>query len=55
MFPPNISVRIKVRGGEGFTVDNLNQAAVATSPLPAETFLAVRQFLHGYLCTMPVG
>lgn len=55
VFPPNISVRIKVRGGEGFTVDPTAGAVATAGPLPANTFLAVKQYLHGYLCTMPVG
>jgi hypothetical protein len=52
VFPPNISVRINVRGGDAFTVD---PTVNALGPLPGETFLAVKQYLHGYLCTMPVG
>lgn len=51
VFPPNIGVRIRVRNGVAFTVDD---GADGTDPLPT-TFLAVRQYLHGYLCTMPVG
>lgn len=51
VFPPNISVRIKVRGGNAFAVD----PASGGDALPAANFVAVRQFLHGYLCTMPVG
>jgi hypothetical protein len=54
VFPPNISVRIAVVGGESFVVDTLADAA-QTSPLPGGSFLGVKQFLHGYLCTMPVG
>ena len=54
VFPPNISVRIKVRSGNLFTVDETS-AAGPINTLPTGTFLAVRQFLHGYLCTMPVG
>lgn len=53
VFPPNISVRIKVRGGNAFVVDDVTGAGGDT--LAANTFLAVRQYLHGYLCTMPVG
>jgi len=53
VFPPNISVRIKVRGGNTFQVNDVSDAGART--LPAGGFLAVRQFLHGYLCTMPVG
>jgi hypothetical protein len=52
VFPPNISVRIKVRGGNAFLVDDVSGA---TDTLPTTNVLAVRQFLHGYLCTMPVG
>lgn len=52
VFPPNISVRINVRGGDSFTVD---PTVTAAGPLPGSTFLAVKQYLHGYLCTMPVG
>lgn len=52
VFPPNISVRIKVRGGNAFWVDD---ASAANATLPDGGFLAVRQYLHGYLCTMPVG
>ena len=52
VFPPNINVRIRVRGGNAFVVDDVS-GGVRT--LPANTFLAVRQYLHGYLCTMPVG
>jgi hypothetical protein len=55
VFPPNISVQIRVRGGEGFTVDPTQGAVATAGPLPANTFLAVKQYLHGYLCTMPVG
>jgi hypothetical protein len=54
VFPPNISVRIKVRGGEGFTVD-ATAGGANVGPLQALSYLGVRQFLHGYLCTMPVG
>jgi hypothetical protein len=54
VFPPNIAVRIRVRGGEGFTVDRIAGATVL-GPLAQNTFLGVRQYLHGYLCTMPVG
>jgi hypothetical protein len=53
VFPPNISVRIKVRGGNQFLVDDVS--AAATHTLNGGSFLAVRQYLHGYLCTMPVG
>jgi|688.fasta_scaffold07353_8 hypothetical protein len=53
VFPPNISVRINVRGGDGFTVDDAAGAGNAT--LLTGNFLAVKQYLHGYLCTMPVG
>lgn len=57
VFPPNISVRIAVVGGESFTVDVITDSdqAGATGPLPGGTNLVVKQFLHGYLCTMPVG
>jgi hypothetical protein len=55
VFPPNISVRIKVRGGNLFTVDPTGALAPNVATLPADSFVAVRQFLHGYLCTMPVG
>lgn len=54
VFPPNISVRIKVRGGNAFAVDDVSVAGQNTLTATT-TFLAVRQFLHGYLCTMPVG
>lgn len=53
VFPPNISVRIRARGGNAFAVDDVTLAGSDT--LPAGSFLAVRQYLHGYLCTMPVG
>ena len=52
VFPPNISVRIKVRGGNAFAVEDVSGAGGQTLDT---TFLAVRQYLHGYLCTMPVG
>lgn len=58
VFPPNISVRIKVRGGNAFIVDAVSGAAAGppvVNTLAATEFLAVRQYLHGYLCTMPVG
>lgn len=55
VFPPNISVRINVRGGDAFTVDPTAGADLTAGPLPANSFLAVKQYLHGYLCTMPVG
>lgn len=51
VFPPNINVRIKVRGGNSFAVPN---TASAQDTLPVGSKLAIRQFLHGYLCTMPV-
>lgn len=53
VFPPNISVRIKVRGGNAFAVEDVTVAGQDT--LATTERLAVRQFLHGYLCTMPVG
>jgi hypothetical protein len=53
VFPPNISVRIKVRGGNKFAVDDVTQSDKDT--LGITEVLAVRQYLHGYLCTMPVG
>ena len=49
IFPPNISVKLTVKGGVGVTVE-----AQTRPTLLANTFLAVRQYLHGYLCTMPV-
>lgn len=52
VFPPNINVRIRVRGGNAFAVEDISGGVGDTLPT---TFLAVRQYLHGYLCTMPVG
>lgn len=54
VFPPNISVRIKVRSGNAFSVDPA-VTVVDDNTLLATDALAVRQYLHGYLCTMPVG
>jgi len=57
VFPPNVNVRIKVTNGNAFTVpsytDGLTTAG-AVDTLPAAQYLAVKQYLRGYLCTMPV-
>jgi len=50
--PPNISAKVTVANGSGFQVATIEGGA---HPLPQGSFLAVRQYLHGYLCTMPVG
>lgn len=56
VFPPNISVRIKVRGGDAYTVDaEADTVAHNNQVFTASQFIAVKQYLHGYLCTMPVG
>ena len=52
VFPPNISAKVTVANGSGFAVAQIEGGA---DPLPLGSFLAVRQYLHGYLCTMPVG
>ena len=57
IFPPNINVRIKVRNGNAFNVEQFNSGAapaVAQDTLPTSQFLCVKQFVRGYLCTMPV-
>ena len=58
VFPPNINVRIRVRNGNAFTVQQYGSGAattpVAQDTIPTSQFLAVRQYLRGYLCTMPV-
>lgn len=64
VFPPNINVRIKVRNGNGFTTPNCGSPTAdlddQTPSLPGvtesgvTTYLAFRQYLRGYLCTMPV-
>lgn len=51
IFPPNINVKLTVKGGTGFVVPVGNNSR---NTLPSSTFLAIRQYLHGYLCTMPV-
>jgi hypothetical protein len=57
VFPPNINVRIKVQNGNAFTVPAYTDGttgAGAFNTLPASSYLAVKQYLRGYLCTMPV-
>ena len=57
IFPPNINVRIKVRNGNSFDVQPYSDGAspaVAQNTLPTTSFLVVKQYLRGYLCTMPV-
>ena len=57
VFPPNVNVRIKVQNGNAFTVPTYTDGttgAGALNTLPATEYLAVRQYLRGYLCTMPV-
>jgi hypothetical protein len=57
VFPPNINVRIRVRNGNAFNVATFNNGAspaVAQDTLPTSQFLCVKQFIRGYLCTMPV-
>jgi len=53
VFPPNISVKIKLKSG---TALNVGTDSAGNNILAAGTdFLAVKQYLHGYLCTMPVA
>lgn len=55
IFPPNINVRIKVRNGNLFKVEQYaNAAGAAADTLPANSFLCIKQYIRGYLCTMPV-
>ena len=59
VFPPNINVRIKAQNGNGFTVPtcgdiSYNEEVVQQPSLTAGQYLAVRLYLRGYLCTMPV-
>lgn len=57
VFPPNINVRIRVRNGNAFEVEGFN-GGQGTLPGPVEgaiaNYLAIRLYLRGYLCTMPV-
>lgn len=52
VFPPNISVKIKLKSGTSLDV---GADALANEIIPSDEFVAVRQYLHGYLCTMPVA
>lgn len=54
VFPPNINVRIRVRGGNAFVVDAPVSIA-DDNTLAVGDCLGIKQYLHGYLCTMPVG
>ncbi len=54
VFPPNISVRIKLKSGTALNVGGIALAALNDIIAVGEK-LVVRQYLHGYLCTMPVA
>jgi len=52
IFPPNIAVRIRVRGGNSFNTGDIN---AGDNTLVAGKNVVIKQFLHGYSCTMPAG